>query len=112
MGYHIEKEVSHVEEKWSEMAMLIMLKEPAFAGGILVAPGVSPGLRYKNETNEPRRGGRRFLSLSSRAWLFLLASIPGLTPGATFFRHLRWLIGCFPSRRITPKIILFALSGR
>jgi len=112
MGYDIEKEVCHIEEKWSETAMLIMLNEPAFAGDILVAPGVSPGLRYKNETNEPRRGGRKLLSPSSRAWLFLVAWIPGLTPGAKFFRHLRWLIGCFPSRRITPKIILFALSGR
>ena len=73
---------------------MINLNEPALAGGILVAPGVSPGyesfLRFKSPVGAKETSVALFEGLS-----FLMVRIPGLTPGSTFCRHLRWLIKAF-----------------
>jgi Ca-activated chloride channel family protein len=66
--------------------------ETALAGVILVAPGVSPGYGGISD-HQP---SKRATELSSVAPPGLLRSNriadPGLTPGATFCRRLRWLI--------------------
>jgi hypothetical protein len=67
------------------------------------SPGRKPGVNAKKEFNEPRRAtefriGAQFLSPAKAGLGFKENLIPGLTPGATLCRHLRWLID-----RITPK---------
>ena len=84
----------------------IALNEPALAGGILVAPGVSPGyvtfLRFKSPGVATEISIALFEGL-----LFLMARIPGLTPGATFCRHLCGLIESFPfMKRNANKLFL------
>src|SRR6266478_5527229 len=65
----------------------------------LVVPGVSPGSGANKET-EPRQGRPELLvvprvhaSVARCAGsINILSSYPGLTPGATLCRHLRWLV--------------------
>ncbi len=65
--------------------------QPALAGGILVAPGVSPGYARGNKFVSPAGAAEVSVALFEGSITFR-ARIPGLTPGATLCRHLRWLI--------------------
>jgi Ca-activated chloride channel family protein len=70
--------------------------QPALAGGILAAPGVSPGY----DGTSDHQPSKRATEVSSAAPPGLLRSKSivdsGLTPGAALRRHLRWLIDPFP----------------
>lgn len=82
------------DSRFIETAIVERLDEPAIAGGVLVAPCVSPGYCEVNEYQPSERATEE-----SPARPGLLRSkrlvYPGLTPGATIYRHLRWLIDRF-----------------
>src|SRR5713226_9276288 len=68
------------------------LNEPAIAGGILVAPGVSPGFEHHSVHQARKAGDRNSLENHMRAGIsfrplrgseFFRCSVPELTPGAT-----------------------------
>src|SRR6266404_1815176 len=71
--------------------------QPALAGGILVAPGVNPEYARGNKFIGPAGAAEISVALFEGSIIFR-ARIPGLTPGATLCRHLRWLIG-----KVLPK---------
>jgi hypothetical protein len=72
--------------------------QPALAGGILVAPGVSPGYARRNKFVSPAGAAEISVALFDGSIIFR-ARIPGLKPGATLCRHLKWLIGKVLSKR-------------
>jgi Ca-activated chloride channel homolog len=90
------------------------LNEPAFAGSILVAPGVHPG--YGNvKDDQPSKRAREICSIAPPGLLGLLAFIfPGLTPGAKLCRHLRWLVDRFflPLTKLDDRIRQRPSNGR
>jgi hypothetical protein len=100
-----------------------MLNEPALAGGILIAPGVSPGKVHLPRSKSPV-GVTEIPVALFEGLLFLAAWIPGLTPGATLCRRrgvpgaaaalgcLRWLIASFFLGGISRPIFLSALGGQ
>lgn len=70
------------------------LNEPAGAGVILVAPGVSQGYSKANGYKPSKRATEESAAPSELLKPKKIVD-PGLTPGAIFCRHLRWLIDRF-----------------
>lgn len=74
------------------------------------SPGRKPG-GYQNEMDLSPEGRQKFrLEIVcrplKRAKKTLGQVIPGLTPGATLFRHLRWLVGKLPGSGVAGADLL------
>jgi hypothetical protein len=90
-----------------EASKVTMLNEPALAGGILIAPGVSPGKVHLPRSKSPV-GATEIPVALFEGLLFLAAWVPG---AAAALECLRWIIERFLLRSITRKVLLFALGG-
>ena len=81
------------------------------------SPGRKPGdldpiksLALEEGDRIPGVGGQSLPPL--RGFENNYASFPGLTPGATFFRHLRWLAEWLATRGTRPPLLLRTIQTK
>src|SRR6266478_1859770 len=89
--------MNEIRWRFKSEAKTDQFNQPASAGGILVVPGLSPGYARRNKFVSPAGAAEISVALFEGSIIFRVR-IPGLTPGATLCRHLRWLIG-----KVLPK---------